>query len=119
MQKQPSAAQVVVQEEDEVELGGLARHGGQNLFRQGDDSVERYKDRLERQRAERDEKSYDNYSTMLNPSVQSSPRPADVISGGRITLGVGVASDTGLVNRPLAPAATPSAVPTAGASAPR
>ena len=58
------------------QFGGLKPRDGQNLFREGDHSVERYKERLERQGMQQGEKPYDNYSRMLNPSVQSSPLPA-------------------------------------------
>ena len=137
VQRQPSAAQVVQGESErrplgEAPLGAAAGRGSQTLGRRysaqtgqqqaevnqsrqalqkkdSDDSVERYKQRLERQGAQQTETYYGSSSRAASRSTQpNAPPPADETMTGRLALGVGINSDAGVAG------ATPGLAPPPG-----
>jgi hypothetical protein len=145
-QRQPSAAQVVPSESPQTlrdaPLSDRAGGGSGTLGREystqsgrqqaelnqnrqarqrkdSDDSVVRYKERLELQGAQQKETYFGFSSRAANRSTQPNvPPPADETVTGRLMLGVGVNSDAGLAGGPppAPPAvATPSPAPSPGA----
>ena len=84
--QRPSAAQVVLAQPEQNAATSWAT---QTLGREGDDSVERYKERLERRADTTGGKSYDNYSQMLNSPAPPSPQPARRLRERELCLALG------------------------------